>query len=44
VLGSSSPKNQKKQSDYPAELSRSELEGMLRGPLIYLRRFLTVSR
>jgi glycosyltransferase involved in cell wall biosynthesis len=44
VLGSNSPKNQKKQSDYPSELTRSELEGMLRGPLIYLRRFFTVRR
>jgi glycosyltransferase involved in cell wall biosynthesis len=44
VLGAGSPKNQKKQSDYPSELTRSELEGMLRGPLIYLRRFLTARR
>jgi glycosyltransferase involved in cell wall biosynthesis len=44
VLASSSPKNQKKQPDYPPELTRSELRGMLRGPLIYLRRFWTTHR
>jgi glycosyltransferase involved in cell wall biosynthesis len=44
VLADNSPKNQKKQPDYPAELTRSELKGMLRGPLIYLRRRLTANK
>jgi GT2 family glycosyltransferase len=32
-----SPKNQKRQADYPAELTRLEQRGMLHGPLAYLR-------
>jgi glycosyltransferase involved in cell wall biosynthesis len=38
VLSTKSPKNQKKQSNYPRELSRSELKGMLRGPFVHLRQ------
>lgn len=37
VLASRSSKNNKKSARYPAELTRIELKGMLRGPLAYLR-------
>lgn len=37
VFSTSSPKNQKKQRDYPRELTRAELRGMAYGPLGYLR-------
>ena len=37
ALSPSSAKNESKQSDYPAELDRLELRGMLRGPLAYAR-------
>jgi GT2 family glycosyltransferase len=37
TLGPRSPKNQKRQADYPADLTRLERRGMLYGPLAYLR-------
>jgi GT2 family glycosyltransferase len=37
VFSARSPKNQRKQLDYPRELTRTELRGMLYGPLGYLR-------
>jgi cellulose synthase/poly-beta-1,6-N-acetylglucosamine synthase-like glycosyltransferase len=37
LLDPRSSKNQKKQADYPAELSRQELKGYLVGPFLYLR-------
>jgi O-antigen biosynthesis protein len=37
LLGSNSRKNEKKQGDYPKELNRLELKGMLYGPIAYLR-------
>lgn len=37
VLGSDSSKNAQKRSDYPRELTRLELRGMLYGPLGYAR-------
>ncbi|MGH2365219.1 MAG: glycosyltransferase [Chloroflexota bacterium] len=37
ILSRSSPKNSGKQADYPAQLTRIELAGMLYGPLAYLR-------
>ncbi len=37
VLGARSPKNAKKQADYPKELTWIERKGMLAGPLAYLR-------
>jgi glycosyltransferase involved in cell wall biosynthesis len=37
ALSPSSAKNDSKQSDYPAELDRLELRGMLKGPLAYAR-------
>ena len=37
ILSARSPKNQKKQQDYPRELTMSELKGMLLGPSIHLR-------
>jgi glycosyltransferase involved in cell wall biosynthesis len=36
VVGRSSPKNQDKRIDYPRELERRELRGMLAGPAAYL--------
>ena len=36
VFSPSSPKNAKKQSDYPAELEALERRGMLYGPVAYL--------
>jgi glycosyltransferase involved in cell wall biosynthesis len=44
VLSSKSPKNQKKQSNYPHELTRSELKGMLRGPFVHLCQRFAASR
>jgi len=38
MLSTRSPKNQKKQVDYPKELTRLEFKGMLHGPFIYLGR------
>jgi GT2 family glycosyltransferase len=37
ALSPSSSKNQKRQADYPADLTRLERRGMLYGPLAYLR-------
>jgi GT2 family glycosyltransferase len=37
ILDPNSPKNQKKQADYPHELTRLERKGFLVGPLAYLR-------
>lgn len=37
LLSTRSPKNRKKQADYPHELSQLELRGMLYGPLAFLR-------
>jgi GT2 family glycosyltransferase len=37
LFGSKSKKNAKKQGDYPKELNRLELKGMLYGPIAYLR-------
>lgn len=37
ALDPRSPKNSRKQVDYPKELTRLELKGMLYGPLAYLR-------
>jgi glycosyltransferase involved in cell wall biosynthesis/GT2 family glycosyltransferase len=37
ALSSGSAKNENKQDDYPAELTRLELRGMAYGPLAYLR-------
>lgn len=37
ALSPTSPKNARKAPDYPPELSRIELRGMLAGPLAYLR-------
>jgi len=37
ILSPSSPKNKKKQPDYPRELTISELRGMLLGPYVHLR-------
>lgn len=37
ALSSSSEKNERKQADYPKELTRLELRGMLYGPLAYWR-------
>ena len=37
ALSSQSPKNSKKQANYPKELSKLELKGMIYGPLAYLR-------
>jgi len=37
ALGSDSSKNAKKRNDYPSELTRLELRGMLYGPLGYVR-------
>lgn len=42
ILSSSSPKNYKKQPDYPRELTVSELKGMLLGPFIHLRSRWTI--
>jgi glycosyltransferase involved in cell wall biosynthesis len=44
VLSSKSPKNRKKRSSYPPDLTRSELKGMLRGPFVYLSRRLAMGR
>ena len=37
ALSPRSPKNQQRQADYPADLTRLERRGMLYGPLAYLR-------
>jgi cellulose synthase/poly-beta-1,6-N-acetylglucosamine synthase-like glycosyltransferase len=37
TLNARSPKNRKKSTQYPRELTRVELQGMLYGPLAYLR-------
>jgi GT2 family glycosyltransferase len=37
LLSTRSPKNRKKQANYPPELSQLELRGMLHGPLAFLR-------
>jgi len=37
ALSPDSPKNSRKSEDYPAELTRIELKGMMYGPLAYLR-------
>ncbi len=37
ILRARSPKNQKKQPDYPRELTMNELKGMLLGPFIHVR-------
>jgi GT2 family glycosyltransferase len=37
ALSSRSPKNQKRQTDYPVDLTRLERRGMVYGPLAYLR-------
>ncbi|HXR66330.1 MAG TPA: hypothetical protein VN729_10420, partial [Ktedonobacteraceae bacterium] len=37
TLGSHSSKNSKKSSNYPKELTKIELKGMLYGPLAYLK-------
>ncbi len=37
ILSSDSPKNYRKQADYPVELNRLERKGMLYGPLAYWR-------
>jgi GT2 family glycosyltransferase len=37
ILSARSPKNRKKSTQYPKELTRVELKGMLYGPLAYLR-------
>ena len=37
LLSSKSKKNRKKQTDYPGELNRLERQGMLFGPIAYLR-------
>lgn len=39
ILDPYSPKNQKKQTDYPYELTQLELRGFLMGPLEYLRSY-----
>jgi len=44
MLNPYSPKNQKKQTDYPHELTQLELKGFLIGPLAYLRSHLSVAR
>lgn len=38
VLSNRSTKNRKKRTDYPVELTRCELRGMLYGPFVYLYR------
>jgi len=43
VLSNRSTKNRKKRTDYPGELSRIELRGMLCGPFVYLYRRLKAS-
>jgi glycosyltransferase involved in cell wall biosynthesis len=40
TLNSRSPKNQRKSSHYPEELSKLELQGMCYGPLLYIRSLL----
>lgn len=37
TLGARSPKNKRKSAQYPAELTRVELKGMLYGPLAYVQ-------
>jgi GT2 family glycosyltransferase len=37
LLSPASPKNRRKQADFPAELTRVELRGVLAGPAAYLR-------
>jgi O-antigen biosynthesis protein len=37
LLGPSSPKNRRKRADFPGELTRLELRGVLAGPAAYLR-------
>lgn len=44
TLSSSSSKNSKKSSNYPKELTKLELKGMLYGPLAYLRSYWKVRR
>jgi len=44
VLSPKSPKNAKKQGDYPKELGRLELRGMLYGPLAYAKSLWSIRR
>jgi hypothetical protein len=44
MLDSHSSKNQKKQADYPPELTQLELKGFLIGPLAYLRSHWSVNK
>ncbi len=44
VLSRRSPKNRKKSSDYPQELSRLERQGMWQGVRLYLQRYFSMPR
>jgi len=44
LLDPGSPKNARKRADYPAELTRLELQGILWGPAWYVRSVLAVRR
>ena len=44
TLSANSPRNSRKSSSYPKELTKVELHGMLHGPLAYLRSWLALHR